>query len=64
MSPARKTDWRETGAGHEAYIRRRAEAQAQANATGYDYGLEANDVYRGLHDLHAGPAGHGFGVKV
>lgn len=40
------TAWRDTPAGHAAYLAARAEAQAKANETGYDYGLEANDLFK------------------
>ena len=41
--------WRDTSAGHALYLQRRADAQARANATGFDHGLEANDVFRDFH---------------
>lgn len=48
MSPATRkgTAWRDTPAGRAAYLATRAEAQARANETGHDYGLEANDLFR------------------
>jgi hypothetical protein len=38
--------WRDTPAGRAAYLAARDEAQAKANETGYDYGLEANDIFK------------------
>lgn len=48
MARARKdpTAWRNTPAGTAAYRAVRAEAQAAANADGYDRGIEANDLFR------------------
>jgi hypothetical protein len=46
MAKRIKKDWRETPEGHARYIQRRAEAQQKANATGFDYGLECNDLFR------------------
>lgn len=40
------TAWRDTSTGRAAYLTARAEAQAKANETGYDYGLEANDLFK------------------
>jgi len=39
-------DWRNTPAGHQKYLERRAEAQRRANETGFDHGLEANDLFK------------------
>lgn len=38
--------WSQTPASSVAYTAARAEAQRKANETGYDYGLEANDLFR------------------
>jgi len=38
--------WRNTAEGDTKYRAARAKAQQSANETGYDYGLEANDVFR------------------
>lgn len=43
------TAWLSTSAGQAAYTRARAEAQAKANETGYDYGLERNDLFKSFH---------------
>ena len=45
------TAWRSSPTGHEAWRTARAEAQAQANATGYDYGLEANDLFKSFRSF-------------
>src|ERR1041385_8411453 len=41
-----KVDWARTPAGGAEYTRVRAEAQAKANETGFDYGLERNDLFK------------------
>lgn len=41
-----KIDWKQTEQGRAAYVAARAEAQAKANATGLDHGIEANDVFK------------------
>jgi hypothetical protein len=38
--------WLSTAAGQAAYSKARAEAQARANETGYDIGLERNDLFK------------------
>lgn len=40
------TAWRNTPAGHAKWQAARTEAQLKANATGFDYGLEANDLFK------------------
>lgn len=50
-SMARKTKkdpqaWRSTAKGTDKYRAARTEAQARANATGCDVGLEANDLFQ------------------
>lgn len=40
------TAWRSTSAGMAAYARARTEAQDRANETGFDHGLEPNDVVK------------------
>ncbi len=40
------TAWLSTNAGQAAYGRARREAQAKANETGYDHGLERNDLFK------------------
>ena len=41
-----KMPWSQTSAGVDAYIAKRAEAQAAANRDGFDCGLEANDLFK------------------
>jgi hypothetical protein len=49
-SPRKPTiDWTETPAGREKYTTARADAQKQANALGYDFGLERNDLFKTFH---------------
>lgn len=38
------TAWRTSPKGDEMYREKKARAQEDANRTGYDYGIEANDV--------------------
>lgn len=38
--------WRTSPTGVRAYIETRAKAQSQANETGFDHGLEANDLFK------------------
>lgn len=40
------TAWRNTTSGGLAYSIARSEAQAKANATGFDHGIEANDLFK------------------
>lgn len=40
------TAWRNTPAGIANYNAARAVAQARADETGYDYGIEPNDVFK------------------
>jgi hypothetical protein len=51
MKHARKdpTAWRSTPEGHAKYVAARNEAQTKANEYGYDYGLEANDLFKSFH---------------
>lgn len=44
-----KVDWRNTTAGHEAWRVAREDAQRKANATGFDHGVEANDLFKSFH---------------
>jgi len=41
-----KTPWHLTDAAHPSYLEARAIAQARANTTGREIGLEANDLFR------------------
>lgn len=43
---APKTPWHLTASAHASYLEARAVAQARANETGHDIGLEANDLFR------------------
>lgn len=40
------TAWRYSADGHARYLVARAEAQARANESGQEIGLEANDLFR------------------
>lgn len=40
------TAWRNSPSGHAAYVAARASAQRQANADGFDRGLEVNDLFK------------------
>lgn len=65
---APKVDWRSTPAGHARYLERRAEAQRRANETGYDHGLEYNELFRDFHvstlPARQHRAGHELRVEV
>jgi hypothetical protein len=43
------TSWRDTPAGIQKYHEMRAEAQRRANETGFDHGIEANELFRQYH---------------
>jgi len=43
------TQWTETPAALEKYRTARADAQKRANETGYDYGIERNDLFKSFH---------------
>ncbi len=45
------TAWRSTATGHAAWSTARELAQRQANETGFDYGLEANDLFKSFHSF-------------
>ena len=45
------TPWHLTPAAHASYLVARAEAQARANETGRDIGLEANDLFKSWHSF-------------
>ncbi len=45
------TPWHLTPAAHASYLVARAEAQARANETGRDIGLEANDLFKTWHSF-------------
>lgn len=49
MSKKSKTDWTLTPQGSKAYEAARAKAQAKANETGYDHGIERNDLFKEFH---------------
>lgn len=44
-----KAAWRNTSAGMAAYAEARREAQAKADATGHDHGIEPNDLFKSWH---------------
>jgi hypothetical protein len=43
------TAWRHTPEGDAKYRAARAEAQLKANASGYDFGVEANDIFKNFN---------------
>jgi hypothetical protein len=43
---ATPTAWRDSLPGRAAYLTARNEAQAKADATGFDHGIEANDIFK------------------
>lgn len=62
------TAWRNTPEGHAKYLAAREEAQRKANELGYDYGLEANDLFKSFHVFMlpsaANRAGHELRCEV
>jgi hypothetical protein len=44
-----RSDWTRTPAGSAKYHAARTEAQHKANETGYDYGIERNDLFKTFH---------------
>lgn len=62
------TAWRNTPDGHAKYLAARDEAQRKANEFGYDYGLEANDLFKSFHVFMlpsaANRAGHELRCEV
>jgi hypothetical protein len=62
------TAWRSTPEGHAKYLAARDEAQRKANEFGYDYGLEANDLFKSFHVFMlpsaANRAGHELRCEV
>jgi hypothetical protein len=46
MARTRKSLWRDSPAGVAAYIASRATAQGIANRTGFDIGIECNELFR------------------
>lgn len=43
------TAWRDSPAGNASYEAARAEAQKKANRTGFDHGIEPNDLFKEWH---------------
>lgn len=62
---AAKVDWTRTPAGDAEYTRVRAEAQAKANETGFDYGVERNDLFKTFRSflLPAKASRYGFELQ-
>ncbi len=58
------TAWRSTPEGHAKYVAARAEAQTKANEFGYDYGLEANDLFKSFHVFMLPSAQHRAGHEL
>jgi hypothetical protein len=58
------TAWRSTPAAHEKYKAARAEAQKLANELGYDYGLEANDLFHTFNVFMLPSAQHRCGHEL
>jgi hypothetical protein len=56
--------WRSTPEGHAAYLAARDEAQRKANEFGYDYGLEANDLFKSFHVFMLPSAQHRAGHEL
>ncbi len=56
--------WRNSPAGDEKYRAARAEAQKRANELGYDYGIEANDLFRSFHVFMLPSAQHRCGHEL
>lgn len=55
--------WRHTSAGMAAYARERAKAQEKANMTGFDHGLEPNDMFRQWRVFVLPQKPHRFGFE-
>lgn len=45
----RKTEWSFTPAGQTAYTSAKATAQGKADSTGYDHGIEPNNLFKHWH---------------
>jgi hypothetical protein len=58
------TAWRATPEAHARYLAARDEAQAKANELGFDYGLEANDVFKTFHVFMLPSAQHRCGHEL
>lgn len=58
------TAWRSTPEGHAKYVAAREEAQRKANELGYDYGLEANDLFKSFHVFMLPSAQHRSGHEL
>jgi hypothetical protein len=65
---ARKLPWHLTDAAGPAYRIAREKAQALANETGFDYGIEANDLFREFRvfmlPMRANRSGHELRCEV
>jgi hypothetical protein len=58
------TAWRSTPEGHAKYLAARSEAQKKADEFGYDYGLEANDLFKSFHVFMLPAAQHRAGHEL
>lgn len=58
------TAWRSTPEGHAKYVAARAEAQREADKFGYDYGIEANDLFKSFHVFMLPSAQHRSGHEL
>jgi hypothetical protein len=56
--------WRNTPDGDAKYRAARDEAQRKANEFGYDYGLEANDLFKSFHVFMLPSAANRFGHEL
>ncbi len=66
MSPKRKAknQWQDTPAAHAKYRAVRDEAQKRANETGFDYGIEANDIFHTYSCFLLPDKSHRFGHEL
>ena len=58
------TAWRHTPEAHARYLVARDEAQAKANELGFDYGIEANDIFKSFHVFMLPSAQHRCGHEL
>jgi hypothetical protein len=58
------TAWRNTLEGHAKYLVARDEAQKKADEFGYDYGLEANDLFKSFYVFMLPSAQHRAGHEL
>lgn len=58
------TAWRNTAAGVQSWREAFSDAQAKANATGFDYGIEANDVFKSFNVFLLPCCENRYGVEL